>query len=253
MKMPLRLKAYYKYLGLVSKVYTLVSPLSSIGGLIALRGVDKIVRYRSLLRMLTSVEILEVGAGVLSPLAQLRPDTLTLDISLKPGVKLIASASNLPFKDRSFDVVVCLDTIEHLPRRMRDQAIKEMIRVAKKRVIISAPLENGEEFLGRKFDLLFLQWYRKRHKADPPLTTEHLRYIEPYPEEFYSYGFKILPRGNADLWFRCMCIENLLRAEILAIFLLPFSHIYYLVNKNRDDKPPFWGGICVLDKPEDNL
>lgn len=45
----------------------------------------------------------------------------------------------LPFKERSFDVVTLIEVIEHLPKRAGHQLIRESERLAKRRVIISTP------------------------------------------------------------------------------------------------------------------
>jgi SAM-dependent methyltransferase len=45
----------------------------------------------------------------------------------------------LPFKDRSFDVVLCLEVLEHLERRDGEKLLKELERVARKQVILSTP------------------------------------------------------------------------------------------------------------------
>ncbi len=57
--------------------------------------------------------------------------------------KLIqGSIFNLPFCDNSFDTVVCSETIEHL--KNYQTAIKELIRITKKELIITVP---NDEFL----------------------------------------------------------------------------------------------------------
>lgn len=45
------------------------------------------------------------------------------------------------FIDKSFDVVIALDTVEHLEEKDSYKVIKEMERIAKKKVIILTPFE----------------------------------------------------------------------------------------------------------------
>ena len=45
--------------------------------------------------------------------------------------------TKIPFKDRMFDLVIAKDVIEHAPDNIK--AIKELIRVSKKYIFISAP------------------------------------------------------------------------------------------------------------------
>jgi len=45
----------------------------------------------------------------------------------------VANATNLPFKNEGFDIVMAFSTIEHIPdEKDREKAIKEMVRVTKK-------------------------------------------------------------------------------------------------------------------------
>jgi SAM-dependent methyltransferase len=50
--------------------------------------------------------------------------------------------NNLPYNDDSFDVVVCSETLEHIPDIVN--ATKELIRVSKKAVVITVPHEPEE-------------------------------------------------------------------------------------------------------------
>ena len=81
-------------------------------------------------------------------------------------------APNLPFPDNSFDTVICSDTLEFLvPHK---QALAELLRVAKKKIIITAPAckwlyGNYDRLLGHKrrydandftgFDITYLFWF----------------------------------------------------------------------------------------------
>lgn len=98
--------------------------------------------------------VLEVGCGegiVLATLAARLPGTrfdgLELDeMALEqarvrcPGAKLVrGDACELPFGDQSFDLVVCLEVLEHLPEPGR--ALRELRRVARGGCLLSVPHE----------------------------------------------------------------------------------------------------------------
>lgn len=53
------------------------------------------------------------------------------------------NVSNLPFGSKSFDLVTCLEVLEHLPSGIFEKAISEIQRVAKKYIIVSVP--NSED------------------------------------------------------------------------------------------------------------
>lgn len=54
-----------------------------------------------------------------------------------PGV--VGSVDAMPFADRAFRVVMCNDTMEHLPDAVHDRAAAELGRVASDRVIVTVP------------------------------------------------------------------------------------------------------------------
>jgi ubiquinone/menaquinone biosynthesis C-methylase UbiE len=98
--------------------------------------------------------VLEVGCGegiVLAALAARLPGTrfdgLELDETALgqarvrcPGAKLVrGDACELPFGDQSFDLVVCLEVLEHLPEPAR--ALRELRRVARAGCLLSVPHE----------------------------------------------------------------------------------------------------------------
>jgi len=99
--------------------------------------------------------ILEVGCGegyLSARLADRFSDarTCALDISAEVLQQAIArcaprctfvqaSALCLPFADKEFDLVVCVETLEHLPEP--DAALNEIKRVCRHRVLVSVPRE----------------------------------------------------------------------------------------------------------------
>ncbi len=92
--------------------------------------------------------ILDVGCGDGSIIDQLdRKYALTgVDLS-QTAIKLappditraVCSSTLLPFADRCFDLVMCHDLLEHFPEDYILKTTKEIARVAKRYIIISAP------------------------------------------------------------------------------------------------------------------
>jgi SAM-dependent methyltransferase len=74
----------------------------------------------------TDRRTLDVGASIGS-YAQLFPNRIGIDIERAPGVHVVSDAHSLAFRDRSFDVVLATEILEHLPEPQR--AIDEMLRV----------------------------------------------------------------------------------------------------------------------------
>ena len=109
---------------------------------------------KSFLSLIQPASILEVGCGegfILDCIQDNLPNATTsaLDISYemvsltKERVDLayavVGTAGRLPFPGNCFDLVVCVEVLEHLDNPMR--AIDELARVASKNVITSVPNE----------------------------------------------------------------------------------------------------------------
>jgi SAM-dependent methyltransferase len=54
---------------------------------------------------------------------------------------VVGSVVDLPFPDRSFDVVGCFEVLEHLPGDLPRRALSELARVARQAVVLSVPHE----------------------------------------------------------------------------------------------------------------
>jgi SAM-dependent methyltransferase len=91
--------------------------------------------------------VLDVGCGagiVMNELVRRFPLVVGADFVFEPlkqvqSFQIQASADFLPFPGHSFDAVVATELIEHLPERMRSQALQEMPRLTKKYILITVP------------------------------------------------------------------------------------------------------------------
>lgn len=54
---------------------------------------------------------------------------------------VIGSVDDLPFPDKSFDVIGCFEVLEHLPGDLPRKALAEFARVARQAVVLSVPHE----------------------------------------------------------------------------------------------------------------
>ena len=55
------------------------------------------------------------------------------------GVRVLASGGKLPFADCSFNAVVCVEVLEHLPDALLENVTAELARVARDSIIIGVP------------------------------------------------------------------------------------------------------------------
>lgn len=86
--------------------------------------------------------ILEIGVGnrfFSDYVKKVGFDVSTLDIDKRLKPDFAGSIWNIPFCNRSFDVVACYEVLEHLPYNQFVTALKELNRVSRKYVVLSIP------------------------------------------------------------------------------------------------------------------
>ena len=88
----------------------------------------------------TLVKLKRNGIGKVLSGVDFLQDAITLGKRMYPGLKLTkGDIYKLPYKDKSFDLVICTEVLEHL--EFPEKAIKEVMRVSKKYVLFSVPNE----------------------------------------------------------------------------------------------------------------
>lgn len=81
-----------------------------------------------------------VGAGVFGAvLRQLGTSVTTVDLDARLRRSCAATVRELPFADRSFSVAACFRVLEHLPFVEFEPAVRELLRVSNKGVVLSLP------------------------------------------------------------------------------------------------------------------
>jgi len=87
--------------------------------------------------------VLEVGIGDGVVSSYLTRNTeiryTSVDIADDVGADVVGSITALPFADKSFDIACAFEVLEHLPFEKLDTSLSELVRVAKKKVLISVP------------------------------------------------------------------------------------------------------------------
>lgn len=126
--------------------------------------------------------ILDAGCGEYG-LAAFMPDATITGIDIVPPETVAAelkyvhgSILDMPFDDGSYDIAVSVDVLEHLSADLRPAAIGQLVRVARKVVVITFP--DGER--ARKIDVDFEADLISRDMPSPEWLAEHL--ADRYPE-----------------------------------------------------------------------
>ncbi len=158
-----------------------------------------------LVRSCSPQSVLEIGVGngiVQNALTSLgyKVQTVDIDPALKPTQ--VASVTKLPYPDKSFDLILCAEVLEHLPYEDSLIAMKEIRRVASKGAIITLP--NSGYTLSLILKLPLLPWLKLGTKL-PHFWKTHVFNGQHYWEtgkrgwsrkkirlELERQGFKIL-------------------------------------------------------------
>jgi hypothetical protein len=91
------------------------------------------------------------------------------------ATRVVGDVRALPFEDRSFDVVLALDLLEHVPHADRAKALDELGRVARRRVIVAAPAGTDAYAADERLAASL--------RRVPGWLTEHLDNGLPFPED----------------------------------------------------------------------
>jgi SAM-dependent methyltransferase len=214
------------------------------------------VRYYPILQILKSEgllidgSLLEIGSGPIGIGAFRNVPFIGCDLSFPfkpkpPMFPIKASAADLPFSDRTFDVVLSSDVLEHVPPPLRSKVISEALRVAERLVVFAFPC--GEA--AWESDRELLETYRKSNRPAPEWLTEHMDAPFPGPELFYGQaGWDVEQLGNDNLQFHAW----LMRREM--------SRAFYYASKismrlapgivesalRRTDRAPYYRQMFIL-------
>jgi SAM-dependent methyltransferase len=96
-----------------------------------------------------------------------------LDRNSDSAAQLRGSVDALPFPPRSFDVVTCLEVLEHLEQPAR--AVSELLRVSRRAVVVSVPYE---------------PWFR----IGNVLRGKHLSGLGNHPEHVQHWNLQTFER-----------------------------------------------------------
>lgn len=155
--------------------------------------INQLIRYEPALRWITNngfAKICEIGSGQNGICKFLDQHVVGLDINFKdyqdqgqirihPNLTPILGdiLAGTSFPDREFDLVVCVDMLEHIPRLDRPRAIQEILRIAKHAYIA---LPEGQSALA--CDRWLAEFLVRRGRTPPEWLFEHLD--RDFPEAF---------------------------------------------------------------------
>ncbi len=127
---------------------------------------------------LGAVRILDVGgrAGLLDRFTPHEVISLNVDGS----ADVLYDGRTIPFAEETFQAVISIDTLEHLPKHQRLAFLRECLRVSRATLLVAAPY-GSEAHVACEKRLGHL--YRALHGRSHTFLEEHVRYGLPTAEE----------------------------------------------------------------------
>ncbi|MBI5869376.1 MAG: class I SAM-dependent methyltransferase [Actinobacteria bacterium] len=145
------------------------------------------IRYlpvASILKAAGARKVLEVGSGDLGLAPYSQDFELTgLDRSFQLEnahmTQVTGSATRIPFDERSFDAVISVDSLEHVPPDEREQAVREILRTAHSLAVIAVPSGESAEAQDQHLAERYLQVRGEEY----PFFQDHLEYGLPREDD----------------------------------------------------------------------
>jgi hypothetical protein len=183
--------------------------------------------------------ILEVGSGGSGIRGYLDRPVVGVDLCLAHAAKaaplgIAGDVAKLPFRENAFDYVLCLDTLEHVEPALRPAAMRELARVACRKLIIGMPMGAFSAWSDAQY-FLSLKW---RAAKAPEWLLEHLTHGIP------DAGKIVRAVAELDLSFQLHGNETLIQhyAGLLADEMSFLSQANRLLDTKHVDGPPIGAG-----------
>lgn len=198
------------------------------------------------------ITILDVGGGPAGLASLLRDRRIRL-VAIDPNeralrgnraLKIVGDGCRLPFADRTIDLVVSVDSLEHVPAPRRREFLLELKRVARGPILIHCPIDSADgAFQGTRYDRLFQRLHRRVFGGEEANTAEHLQCGLPTVELVRSVFPHATVRGlqHGPIW-----LQHMMGGRRRWVRMV--NGMCYLKKFRADDhRPPFHGALFVID------
>lgn len=205
----------------------------------------------------THLKVLDVG-GYPQVACQFLPEeqTVAMDTEAAHGPGYVqANGLHLPFASGTFDLVACLDTLEHVPALQRGELVTELYRASDDFVVITTPVASEETQLAEEILAEFV--FRALREIHPALR-QHQEHGLPQLEDCRRWVTQEapcsvdFPSGYLPHWLFMMVAKHYLEAVPDSERLRRMVDRFYNQHFSPDDhRGPAYRQVFVSSKGGD--
>lgn len=199
----------------------------------------------------SGAQILEIGSAGLGIAPYLRQQVIGLDIEFSPPfhpllVPVSGTGTTIPFAPNSFDAVISIDMLEHIPKIDREKVIAQMLRIGRKLICIGVPCGEAAQTQDEQLKMD----YKKRHGRDFLFLTEQIEYGVPEKSEIIKLiqekaqqlgkHISIRTQGNINLKLRKRLMQGWISTNPLTdIFFRKILLLFIPIMKQMNHEPTY--------------
>ena len=208
--------------------------------------------------------VLEVGSGGLGIAPYLKMPVTGVDKEFEPPFhpllkRVSGDATKLDFPNNSFDVVISMDMLEHLPKQKRQIAVIEMLGVAKSLAVIGVPCgrEAGEH--DREMKMRLPRSPRRPRNDDKgfrfldeqveyglPEEIDILHYIKVAAKDL-GKRIEVEIKGNMNLKLREFLMRGWMSKNVLVNILFRKVFLLLIPVFRMLDKEPYYRKMFFVE------
>ena len=139
--------------------------------------------------------VLDVG-GRGAELAALLPDSEVTTVNVEEPADVVVAPGRLPLSDGAAEVVTSTDVLEHISPADRAEHVAELVRVARRRVVLCFPCGSPEKDAAEREIARRLEGYG----THLDFLDEHLEHGLPRPADVTAMVLASEPRATVTVW-----------------------------------------------------
>ena len=207
---------------------------------------DKYLWFKKTKELIATGTILDLGGGEglfesLFPEKTSQATILEVSANHRPGTIpfVVYGGRTFPFKNKSFDIGIALQTLEHIPPRIRKLLMAEFRRVIRTQIILAFPTRRLH--FERIFMAVFILYSIIGMPNMRKFYDEHLQHGLPKTKAVIEY-FDRPPKYSRQYFGKLSCL--VLLVQLIFPIFIPLSAFLETVIRKLEDPDPIFALLC---------